>query len=219
MKKMIHGIRDFRHTTFPRKKALFAKLSSGQAPEVLFITCSDSRVVPHLITGTDPGDLFVIRNAGNLVPAWTGDGTGEEATIEFAASVVGVKYVVVCGHSDCAAMRGVLDPDSVSSLPSVAKWLGNEQRTIDSVAHAMGPKGSIDDRLALAVEMNALHQIDRLRGHPAVAEALRKGTLSLHAWVYEIGTGHIRAYDQAKRAYIPLEDTLHPITRPLERPE
>lgn len=194
------GIRRFQSEVFPAKSSLFNKLSTGQAPRVLMVTCSDSRVVPHLITQTEPGDLFVIRNAGNVVPPYAGNGSGEEATVEYAVSVLGVEHVVVCGHSSCGAMGGLMKPESVSALPSVARWLETCRSTRD-VVNARAPKASDAARVGAAVEENARQQLRNLETHPSVATALAKGKLELHAWVYDIGSGSVRGFDSDQGQY------------------
>lgn len=213
MDELIQGVRRFRQEVFPAKQKRFAELASGQSPRVLFITCSDSRVAPHLVTSSEPGDLFVVRNAGNLVPPFAATASGEEATIEYAVSVLGVQHIVVCGHSGCGAMGGLLDPASLASVPSVAKWLELARPTRAAVDAMYGDELPHAERLARTIEINTLRQLDSLRGHPSVAAALATGAVSLHAWVYDIGTGAVTSYDDGKQAFVELDDQPHPVGR------
>jgi len=197
---VLEGVRRFRRDEHPRRDQLFKKLASGQEPKVLFITCSDSRIAPHLITASEPGDIFVIRNAGNLVPPYGQVPGGEQATVEYAVAVLKVEHIVVCGHSDCGAMKGLLAPESLTTVPGVAGWLNLARGTREAVnaIHANASKG---ERLARTIEMNATMQLDNLRSHPSVAAAIAAGTLSLHAWVYDIGSGAISAADQTQHTF------------------
>jgi carbonic anhydrase len=212
MDRLIDGLRRFRQEIFPAKSKLFAQLAKGQSPRILFITCSDSRVAPHLLTAAEPGDIFVVRNPGNIVPAY-GQGGGEEAGIEFAVDGLGVTDVVVCGHSDCGAMKGLLDPDSIrNTLPSVKRWLEQAQST-RRVIQAQNPSPEV--RLDRAIEVNVLQQLAQLRTHPAVAAALAQGTVALHGWVYRIGEGSVLHYDETAGAFVQFEEALNPIRRRL----
>jgi carbonic anhydrase len=128
--KLMQGLHNFEKEVHMSNEALFTRLAKGQAPDAIFITCSDSRVDPNLLTGVAPGELFVIRNAGNIVPAYNpSQGGGEAASIEYAVTVLGVKDIIVCGHSQCGAIKGLLDPESLTDLPAVAQWLKHAERT------------------------------------------------------------------------------------------
>ena len=203
MEKLIQGVRHFQSSIFRPHREFFARLSAGQNPQALFVTCSDSRVVPDLITQSDPGDLFVVRNAGNLVPpAGTGAGA-EAAAIEYAVKALGVKDVVVCGHTRCGAMRGVLHPGEVEALPQVRKWLRHADAGREIVL-GLYDHLTDDARWQVMVEENVLSQLENLRTHPAVAGALATGTLKLHAWVYKMETGEVFSYDPESGQYLPL---------------
>jgi carbonic anhydrase len=206
MQKLVQGIHDFQNNFFRSHRDLFARLENSQAPEVLFITCSDSRVVPNLITQTDPGDLFIIRNAGNIIPAHGAVAAGgEAATIEYAIEALGVKDVIVCGHSRCGAMAGLLAPEKLKDLPAVSSWLTNAEATRRIVrahyAHLTG-----DAQLTAAVEENVLVQLEHLRTHPAVAARVARGRLTLHGWVYRLETGQVFAYDPGQQQFVPIEE-------------
>lgn len=205
MKSLIDGHQAFRSSVYPSKKALFERLGKGQEPKALFITCSDSRVDPELITGSDPGEIFVIRNAGNLVPAHGSDGGSVSGTVEYAIVALEVPVAIVCGHSGCGAMKAVLDPDSLEELPEVEAWLGHAHAT-RMVLEAEDPDvDSEEDLLKRCVEVNTLVQLQALATHPSVAARLAEGSLALHAWVYDIPSGQITAYDPESKAFVPLE--------------
>ncbi|MGW2449489.1 carbonic anhydrase [Streptomyces sp. NPDC001675] len=173
--------------TFGQRPEEFAELAEGQSPQVLFITCSDSRVVPALITGARPGELFELRTAGNIVPPYASQRpTGEAATIEYAVEVLGVRDVVVCGHSHCGAVGALVRGDDLTSVPAVRDWL----------AHAAArPAGAPEDpEVAEGVQSHVLTQLLRLRSYPCVERRLAQGRIDLHAWYYEVHTGAVRTY-------------------------
>ena len=203
IQKLIEGIHQFQEENFRPLQDLFEKLSKGQNPETLFITCSDSRIDPNLLTQSQPGDLFILRNAGNIVPSHGAANGGEGATIEFAVAGLGVKDIIICGHSHCGAMKGLLQPEMVASLPALSSWLSHAETTRkivkDNYGHLEG------DRLVTAtVEENVLVQLENLRTLPSVASRLVKGDLHLHGWVYKIETGEVFAYDYASGQFVPL---------------
>lgn len=213
MKELVEGINRFKTDTLPKKAERFASLAGSQAPKTLFITCSDSRVVPNLITDAEPGELFVIRNAGNMIPPFSATPGGEEATVEYAVAALGVEHIVVCGHSNCGAMKGLLNPEALKPLPAVAQWLELARPTKAALEALEGV--SDDDRLLRAIQLNTLRQIDNLRTHPSVASALQKGKVQLHAWVYDIGEGKVWSYDEEKREFTEIETTLSAVGRAL----
>ncbi len=204
MKNVISGLAKFQEETFPKHRDLFERLASGQSPETLFITCSDSRIDPCMLTHTKPGDIFICRNAGNIVPAYGEVIGGVSATIEYAVLALGVRDIIVCGHSDCGAMKGLLNPQSVAHMPAVAAWLryGESARFVvqENHSHLTGR-----DLLNAMIEQNVLAQMDNLRTHPAVSARLAKGQLNLHGWVYDIGSGEVRTLDPAQARFVPLQ--------------
>jgi carbonic anhydrase len=203
MQKLVEGIHQFQANVFQSEPDFYARLAEGQSPEALFITCSDSRVNPNLITQTKPGDLFILRNAGNIVPPYGAANGGEGATIEYAVAALGVKDIIVCGHSHCGAMKGLLEPDALDDLPSVRSWLGHAEITRrvmrENYGHLSGPA-----LVTATVQENVLAQLDNLRTHPAVAARIARGVLHLHAWVYKLETGDVFAYDLATGQFAPL---------------
>lgn len=198
------GIRRFQTTVYPEQAEMYRKaVSVPQEPHTLFIACADSRIEPETITQTKPGELFVLRNIGNLIPAYGEMMGGVSAVVEYAVSLLKVKHVVVCGHADCGAMKGLLNPDSVTSMHAVKNWLKNAA-TAMSVAEALGSgSGANEDLMRSVTEQNVLLQIQHLRTHPSVAGAMARGELTISGWVYEIGTGEVRiSADGAK--FIPV---------------
>ncbi|MFD8218288.1 carbonic anhydrase [Streptomyces sp. NPDC059340] len=173
--------------SFGRRPEEFASLADGQSPQVLFITCSDSRVVPALITGARPGELFELRTAGNIVPPYVpGRPTSEAATVEYAVDVLGVSEIVVCGHSHCGAVGALVRGDDLTAVPAVRDWLAQAQRPSDAPGD--------DPTVAEAVQNHVLAQLLRLRGYPCVEKALTTGRLRLHGWYYEVHTGAVREH-------------------------
>lgn len=195
MEKLLSGIHKFQADVFVPNREFFRKLVDGQHPQALFITCSDSRMVPDLICQTDPGDLFVLRNAGNIVPPYTPSAaSGEAATIEYAIRGLGVRNIVVCGHTRCGAMQAVMEPSCTASMPRVRQWLEHAQAGAEIVCSCYNHLSG-EPRAKVLVQENVLVQVENLRTHPAVAAALAAGELKLHAWVYKMETGEVFVYD------------------------
>ncbi len=206
MNRLVDGVRRFRQEAFPKRKRLFEGLAVGQQPQTLFIACADSRIVPELITQTEPGELFVCRNIGNVVPAYGEMLGGVSAVVEYACVALGVTDIVVCGHTDCGAMKALLNPGDpqLQSMPTVASWLRNAQAA-RSVVAAIHPDLEGADQLQALVEQNVRTQLANLGTHPAVAGRVAVGKLALHGWVYDIETGDVSIMDGATGALLPLE--------------
>lgn len=203
MHKLVHGIHQFQRDTFHSHRALFERLATeGQNPETLFITCSDSRVDPELITSSAPGDLFVFRNIGNLVPvddqAWWGSAA---AAIEYAVLALKVKSIVVCGHTQCGAVKGMLDPASTVGLPRVTHNLAPTSDTLRAILKEQYSGLSDDALWQVAVEENVLLQLEHLRTFPFVAERLENGSLGLSGWVYDIKDGEVYEYQAEEQEF------------------
>ena len=199
--KLLQGVWNFTHDIFPEKREAYEKvMREGQSPHTLFLTCADSRIEPAAITQSQPGEVFVSRNIGNLVPAYGEMLGGISAVIEYAVAALEVKQVVICGHSDCGAMKGLLNPDQVAKLPTVRTWLRNAEAAL-SVANAL--QGSEDSSTLLdsLIEQNVLLQLNHLKTHPSVAGALAMGKVGVSGWVYDIGHGTVRIYDEATRKF------------------
>ncbi|WP_416973383.1 carbonic anhydrase [Streptomyces sp. 4F14] len=170
----------------------YRKLAEGQSPEVLFITCSDSRVIPALITGARPGEIFELRNAGNIVPPHDGRGpSGEAATIEYALEVLGVQDVVVCGHSHCGAMGAITSGDDLSTLPGVAAWLSLARPGLAPALESVPQEPSLPD----VTQLNVVNQLAELGSYPIARRRVEEGRLRLHGWYYEVHTGQVHELD------------------------
>lgn len=209
MHDIINGFLAFQRDAFPERSGLFRDLATTQSPQALFISCSDSRVVPELVTQREPGDLFVIRNAGNIVPAYGPEPGGVSASVEYAVAVLGVTDIVILGHSDCGAMTAISTGKSLVEMPAVAHWLQHADSA--RVVNAARTHGSAAERLDALVHENVIAQLTNLATHPSVALALEQGRLSLHGWVYDIETGSIEALDGGTRRFVSLAK--HPQTR------
>jgi carbonic anhydrase len=212
MQKLIEGLHRFQSEVFTAQRDLFSRLSQGQSPEVMFITCSDSRIAPALITQTQPGDMFVMRNAGNIVPRYGTGADGEDATIEFALVGLKVRHIVICGHSHCGAMKGLLHPEMLETLPAMKSWLKHAEPTRGimntNYTHLNG-----NALVTATAEENVLSQLENLRTHPAVHAALQRHELTLHGWVYKLETGQMFNYDHGVGQFMPL------VRPPLEQTE
>jgi len=200
MQKLVDGHKRFLAEVFPARKDRFRLLADSQAPQWLFITCSDSRVLPDLILGTEPGDLFIARSIGNVVPVASQDVDGVTATIEYAVEVLRVRHAIVCGHSDCGALKAALDREKLIALPKAQRWL---QHVEAAFAHRQ-PLNALDGahvELASLIRGNVVAQLENLRAQPAVARALAEKRLTVHGWYYDILTGRIEEYDEQTKGF------------------
>lgn len=204
MERLLDGVRQFREAVFPKNKHLFEQLADRQSPQVLFITCADSRIVPDLITQSQPGDLFICRNAGNMVPSYGEAHGGVAATIEYAVAALEVEHVIVCGHTDCGAMKGILHPEKLAGMPSVKSWLahGDLARAMVEDTYPDLPEA---EKLRALIHENVLAQLEHLHTYPCIATRLARGKIQLHAWVYNIRTGEVEAWDSGQSKYVPLD--------------
>lgn len=196
MEQIIRGVLNFKQNVYPQRKDLFGALADdGQNPDVLFITCSDSRIDPNMVTGSAPGDLFICRNAGNIIPPHSNETGGMTASIEYAVAVLGVRHIIVCGHTDCGAIKGALDMTKLKGLPHVKEWLGHCRSAMEIVRERNGIPSDMclgHEHLNEAIEENVLQQVQHLRTHPVVAAKLATQKVSIHGWVYDIKSGGIR---------------------------
>lgn len=203
MKEILAGVERFQENVFPGYKDHFKKLADRQEPRALFITCADSRVLPNLITQTEPGDLFICRDVGNIVPPYGAVYGGVSATIEYSVVVLKVPHVIVCGHSDCGAMRALLNPDRLRGLPGVIDWLRHAEAPHHAVTRDF-EHVEPEEKLAMLVEENVVTQLEHLRTYPSVMEGLADKSLRVHGWVYEIETGSVRIYDDVAGLFKPV---------------
>jgi carbonic anhydrase len=200
MHKLIQGVLHFQNEIFPHHRELYQELAESQNPRALFVTCGDSRIVPDLIMQTSPGELFICRNAGNIVPAHGESSGGVAATIEYAVQVLGVLHVIVCGHSDCGAMGAVLHPERVAKLPAVARWIAYADRARAVVVEKLA-EASEERKLEALTQENVLAQLDNLRTLPSVAAKLSTGALEIHGWTYDIRSGTFLVWDEKRAAW------------------
>jgi carbonic anhydrase len=204
--RMVRAARQFHDRVFPEHGHDFVRLARGQEPAALFITCADSRISPEMITEAALGELFVCRNIGNLVPAYGEMLGGVSAVVEFAVSALHVPHIIICGHSDCGAMKAMFDPakHGLDSMPTVKSWLRNAEAA-HSVVRATARDLSEEDMVSALVRQNVALQLQHLRTHPAVAAAHAGGQIRLHGWVFDIGAGRIDALDEPTGELVPLE--------------
>ncbi|WP_299405616.1 carbonic anhydrase [Acaryochloris sp. IP29b_bin.148] len=208
MKKLVRGLQEFKQSYVAEHQELLEELSHGQKPRVLFISCSDSRVDPNLITQTDVGELFVIRNAGNIVPPYGAANGGEGGTIEYAIAALEIDQVVICGHSHCGAMKGLMKLNKLQAdMPLVYDWLQHAETTRRVVAENY-PESQDEERVEILVAENVLVQIDNLKTYPIVRSRLLQGKLQIYGWIYHIETGEVLAYDEQTHTYIPPQSQL-----------
>lgn len=206
MKKFVKGVCQFQQDTFTSQQLLLEGLANGQQPLALFITCSVSRIVPNLITKTDPGELFIVRNAGNFVPAYGTVARGEASTFKYAIGVLNIKDIIICGHSQCAALNGLLPPDQLPDLPAVNSRFGQAESTARIIKENDSHITDSQTLLTAAVEINVLVQLESLRTYPTVAWALNRGDVRLHGWVYKFETGQVFFYQPDQEHFVPLDE-------------
>ena len=212
MQDIIDGFLKFRRDVFPQRTALYKQLATSQHPRTLFISCSDSRLVPELVMQQEPGDMFVIRNAGNIVPSYGPEPGGVSATIEYAVAALGVADIVICGHSDCGAMTAIASCKCLDHMPAVANWL----RYADSakIVNEAREHRSTRDKVESMVRETVVAQLANLKTHPSVRLALERGQLALHGWVYDIESGAIDALDGTTNRFVPLVEHHHVCATP-----
>jgi carbonic anhydrase len=224
VKKLIEGIVDFRKNTRVEYRNQFGRLAIGQCPDTLFVACSDSRVVPNTFASTNPGDLFVVRNVGNLVPPHDccshagAQGTvgAEGAAIEFAVSQLGVSNIIVCGHSECGAMEALLNGRQRLASPHLREWLRHGDQALDQLKEGMVLDGKLTRKNQLS-QINVLVQLERIRAYSVVAEKIKKGSLSLHAWWFDLAQADVHAFSDENRKFQLIdEDSAKGLLKELE---
>jgi carbonic anhydrase len=208
MQRLIEGVHKFRSDTFGNYRKLFRKLSrEGQNPHTLFITCSDSRVLAELITQSKPGDLFVVKNVGNIVPpaSVVGDTNSTAAAIEFAVETLRVSDIVICGHSQCGAITAMLGDAPVGdNMPHLRDWLKLAGPVVETLRREYSHLKTVEERQTALAEENVLFGLDNLHSYPCVEQRVADGTLQLHGWFFQIATAELYAYDPATRQFSPL---------------
>jgi carbonic anhydrase len=216
MQKIVAGLLRFQRDIYPQKRDLFNELAAGQNPRALFITCGDSRIVPDLITQVNPGELFICRNVGNIVPPESDFSGGVSSTIEYSVSALKVRHIIICGHSDCGAMKAVLKPESVKDLPKTAGWLRNANAA-RMVVKENYPGLAGEELLEVLTKENVIAQLENLQTHSCVASRLARGDLSLYGWFYDIKTGAVSAFDSEAQDFVPIDGTTIPEATPKRR--
>ena len=203
MRKVLDGLTLFQRLAYPRHKELFERLAKNQTPQAVFIACSDSRVVPNLMVQAEPGDLFIIRNAGNIVPPAGSSFGGVTASLEYAIVALGIRDVILCGHSNCGAMEGVLHPEKLEGMPAVRQWVSYADAARRAAVEA---EAGADDETLLerAVDYNVIAQIRNILTHSFVRVLVEKNQLELYGWVYDIATGNVKGLDATGRGFVPL---------------
>lgn len=195
MKKLIKGLHKFQKEVFPIQKNFFQNLAKGQNPEILFITCSDSRINPHLVTSADPGELFILRNAGNIIPPYNSNATGEAATIEFAVGQLKVKDIIICGHSYCGAIETTFNLDKISNQPILKTWLENNILPTLKLVNQNYQNLDQDSLHDILLQEHVLKQIENLKTYPIINQAIAENKLVLNAWIYKFEEGDIYSYN------------------------
>jgi len=203
MERLIKGHKKFLAEVFPQRRDQYHLLAESQAPEWLFITCSDSRIVPDLILGTGPGDLFISRSIGNVVPVTMNDVDGVTATIEYAVDVLKVPHVILCGHSDCGAIKAALNRQGLDKLPKANRWLQHVEAAF-SHRQPLNPDDGAHAELCSLIRGNVVAQLKNLRSQPSVGRALMEQRLAVHGWYYDILSGHIERFDEDAHRFVPL---------------
>ncbi|WP_263356424.1 carbonic anhydrase [Acidicapsa ligni] len=202
MDRLLEGHKRFHDEVFPRKRETFHLLAEMQNPQYLFITCSDSRVLPDLILQTGPGDLFITRNAGNVIPVST-DEDGATATIEYAVEALKVKHAILCGHSDCGALKAALRKPDLELMPKAARWLGHVEEAFTH-RQPLNPADGENAELVSLIKGNVIAQLANLHAQPSVARAVARHELTVHGWYYDIMTGNIDVYNEREDKFFPL---------------
>ncbi|WP_404710215.1 carbonic anhydrase [Sphingomonas sp. MMS24-J13] len=218
MNELIGRVLRFEKEVYSTRSELYGQLSSrGQSPKALMISCADSRIVPEHVMQAEPGDLFVCRNAGNIVPPFAQMNGGVSSTVEYAVAALGVRDIIICGHSDCGAMKAVADPHCVHDMPNVAAWLRHSSAAHRVVRDAYPDLGNGDLVRAISME-NVVAQLSHLRTHPTVAAGVARGEISLHGWFVDIHAGQILALDGETGQFVPVQEGVKlPIAQPAER--
>lgn len=209
MKKLVDGILAFREKLHPQYRQTFARLALGQSPDALFIGCSDSRVAVNVFASTDPGDLFVIRNVGNMVPECGCDGhssadESEAAAIEFALLQLKVTNIIVCGHSECGAMQALLQENPEKLSQHLRSWLRHGEASVPR----LGTFNSSLDRHNELSQLNVLQQIENLKSYPIVRDRIAAKTLNIHAWWFDLQQADVYAYDHDYKKFCLFSDEL-----------
>jgi carbonic anhydrase len=203
VKRVLEGLTLFQQLAYPRHKDLFERLAKNQTPQAVFIACSDSRVVPNLMVQAEPGDLFIIRNAGNIVPPAGSSYGGTTASLEYAIVALGIRDVILCGHSNCGAMQGVLHPERLERMPAVRQWVSYADRARRAAVEAH-PRADDEALLEYVVDYNVIAQVRNILTFPFVRPLVERNELEIYGWVYDIASGRVKGLDASGRRFVPL---------------
>jgi carbonic anhydrase len=204
LERLKEGVRRFRADIFPERAEMYARAATATQPHTLFIACADARVDPIELTQSGPGEVFVLRNIGNMVPAYGEMLGGNSAVIEFAVSALKVRHIVVCGHTDCGAMKALLNPETVADMPTVTRWMTNAHAAL-IVAQTLDAKANTGRELiSVLMEQNVLLQMQHVKTHPAVAGAMAMGELTVSGWIYDIGKGQVSIAEDGQKEFTPI---------------
>lgn len=204
LERLLSGVRHFCKNEYPHRQEAYDQVTrEGQRPHTLFVTCADSRIDPELITQSGPGDIFVARNIGNMVPAYGEMMGGISAVVEYAVSALEVDQVVVCGHADCGAMRGLLNQEALGGMPAVQNWLQNAQAAL-SIADALYSRDDQARFLDELTRQNVLLQVSHIKTHPSVAGRAAQGRLAVYGWIYDFRSGRVLMYDEDTKQFVPI---------------
>jgi len=221
MKKLVKGIVEFRKNILPQYRDTFVKLSSGQSPDTLFVACSDSRVVPNLFASTDPGDLYVVRNVGNLIPPCNDGGVSADkstaAAIEFAIENLNISDIIICGHSECGAMQSLIAGRENIAPPNLCAWLTHGENALRLLEKNKGfaPELELHNRLS---QLNVLQQIENLKTYPLIKTRIANNQLKLHGWWFELKHADVYAYETVENKFVLIdEQEAHRILQALEK--
>ncbi len=208
MKKLLQGIVEFRKSLTEERRTLFAKLALGQKPDVLFIGCSDSRVVPNLFASTDPGDLFVLRNIGNLIPpcSCSDHESSIPAAIEFSLFSLNVKDIIVCGHSECGAMQALAQGLENLTCPHLKSWLKYGEESLNKVRNGFVINPALSEHNQIS-QVNVLEQVQRILSYPYVRERVEKKQLRVHGWWFDIAQADVYCYEQSIHQFVLIDET------------
>jgi carbonic anhydrase len=208
MHQLVEGIHHFHNIGFRERQELFSRLRQGQQPEACMITCADSRIVPNLITNSQPGELFIVRNVGNIIPCFGTNNNGEMAAIEYAVAELGIEDIIICGHTGCGAMNALVSQtttDDPRRLGLVTSWLRHAQATLEIVRDHYGHLQG--EKLAdIAAEENVLVQLEHLRTLPVIASRVPSGRVRLHGWMYKINSGEVFFYESETGQFLKFGD-------------
>jgi carbonic anhydrase len=210
MKKLIQGIVEFRRNVQQDYREAFGRLATGQSPDTLFIACSDSRVVPNTFASTNPGDLFVLRNVGNLIPPCGQHGVStsdeaEAAAIEFSVLRLNVSDIIVCGHSECGAMRAIMKDRDKIPMPNLRNWLRHGDPALERLqaGNVLDPKLAPHNQLS---QLNVLLQMEHVKSYPAVKKRVEAGTLGIHGWWFDIANADVYSYEPCLNRFVLIDE-------------